>query len=69
MSTIEEVRAAERKVEELVNALRTATADEPTNLAAQLKDATDEYARAVRELKSGSSSLRIIDGSSRQRSA
>ena len=52
MSTIEEVKVAERKVQELVNALRTAGADDPNNLSAQLKDATDEYARAVRELDS-----------------
>lgn len=70
MSTIEEVRAADRKVQELVNALRKAGADDPNNLAGQLRDATDEYARAVRELNPGSSSFRsTTDGSSWQRSA
>jgi len=70
MSTIEEVRAAERKIQELVNALSTAGAADPNNLAAQLRDATDVYARAVRELKPGSSSsLSTISGTSWQRSA
>ena len=50
MSTIEEVRLTERKVQELVSALKTSGANDPNNLAAQLRDATDEYARAVREL-------------------
>lgn len=50
MSTIEEVRATEKKLQELVNALRRASAQDPDNLSAQLKTASDEYARAVREL-------------------
>jgi hypothetical protein len=37
-------------VQELVNALRTAGADDPRTLSAQLKNATDECARATREL-------------------
>ena len=37
-------------VQELVNALRTAGADDPSNLSAQLKNATDECARATWEL-------------------
>jgi hypothetical protein len=70
MSTIEEVRAAERKVQEIAKALRTSGSDDPNNLAAQLRDATDEYARAVRELPLASpSSVTRIDGSSWQRSA
>ena len=70
MSTIEEVRAAEKKVQEIVKALRTARPDGPDNLPAQLRDATDEYARAVRELQPGSSSsMTSINGSSWQRSA
>ena len=56
MSSIEEVRISERKVQELVNALRTAGANDPNNLAGQLRNATDEYARAVRELNLESSS-------------
>jgi len=74
MSTIEEVRAAERKIQELVDALRTAGAGDPANMAAKLRDATDEYARAVRELKPGPSSslstiISTISGTSWQRSA
>jgi len=52
MSTIEEVRAAEKKVQELVNALRQPGAQDPNDLSTQLKNASDEYARAVRELDS-----------------
>ena len=52
MATIEEVRAAEKKLQELVNALRRASAEDPDNLSAQLKTASDEYAKAVRELGS-----------------
>jgi hypothetical protein len=52
MSTIEEVRAAERRVQILVDALRQAPAHDPNSLADELKKATDEYARVVRELSS-----------------
>jgi hypothetical protein len=54
MSTIEEVRAAERKVQEVLAALKTAGAQDPNHLSDELKKATDEYARAVRELSSTS---------------
>lgn len=49
MSTIEEVRAAEKKVQEVLDALKKAGAQNPNNLSDELKSATDEYARAVRE--------------------
>jgi hypothetical protein len=52
MSTIEEVRAAEKKVLEILDALKKAGAQDPNHLRTELKNATDEYARAVRELKS-----------------
>jgi hypothetical protein len=52
MSTIEEVRAAEKKVQELVNVLKRAGVEDPENLSAQLQTASDEYAKAVRELGS-----------------
>ena len=51
MSTIEEVRAAEKKLQELVNALRRTDANDLTNLSAQVVDASEEYATAVRELE------------------
>jgi hypothetical protein len=51
MSTIEEVRAAETRVRELSDALRKADAGDQNDLADELKKATDEYTRAVRELK------------------
>ncbi len=51
MSTIEEVRAAETRVQELLDALRKAEAEDQNHLSDELKTATDQYARAVRELK------------------
>lgn len=50
MSTIEEVRTAEKKVQEVLDALKKAGAQDPNNLSTDLKNATDDYARAVREL-------------------
>lgn len=50
MSTIEEVRAAEKSMQEVLDALKNAGAKDANNLAFALKNATDEYARAVREL-------------------
>lgn len=50
MSTIGEVRAAEKRVQEVLDALKNAGAKDPNNLALELKNATDEYAPAVREL-------------------
>jgi hypothetical protein len=52
MSTIEEVRAAEKKVQEILDALKKAGPQDPHHLRTELKNATDEYARAVRELNS-----------------
>jgi hypothetical protein len=52
MSTIEEVRAAEKKLQEVLEALRQAGAQDPNLLGTELKKATDDYARAVRELSS-----------------
>jgi hypothetical protein len=51
MSTIEEVRAAEAKVREVLDALRNANALDSNHLSEELRNATDEYARVVRELK------------------
>jgi hypothetical protein len=52
MSTIEEVRAAEKRVQAILDALKKAPASDPNHLADQLQKATDEYARLVRELNS-----------------
>jgi hypothetical protein len=52
MSTIEEVRAAETKVQKALDALKKADARDANDLSAELLRATDEYARAVRELNS-----------------
>jgi hypothetical protein len=52
MSTIEEVRADEKRVERAVDALRKADARDVDHISDELKKTTDEYARLVRELKS-----------------
>ena len=52
MSTIEEVRAAEKKVNEVLESLKKAGAEDPNHLGTELRKATDDYARAVRELDS-----------------
>ncbi|MFZ0861253.1 MAG: hypothetical protein WAN18_11265 [Candidatus Sulfotelmatobacter sp.] len=52
MSTIEEVRTAEKKVQDVLDALKKAGAQDPNYLSTDLKNATDDYARAVRELNS-----------------
>jgi hypothetical protein len=52
MSTIEEVRKAERRVQEALDALNKAIAQDANHLTNELKNATDDYARAVRELDS-----------------
>lgn len=50
MSTIEEVRIAEKRVNEVLDALKKTDAQDTNSLGAELASATDEYARAVREL-------------------
>ena len=52
MSTIEQVRAAEKKLQEVLEALKKAGAQDPNLLSTELKKATDDYDRAVRELSS-----------------
>ena len=52
MSSIEEVRAAEKKVKEVLECLKKAGARDPNHLSTELEKATDDYARAVRELDS-----------------
>jgi hypothetical protein len=52
MSAIEEVRAAETRVQKVLDALKKTDARDPNHLSDELKNATDEYARAVRELNS-----------------
>ena len=51
MSTIQDVRAAEKKVQEILDALKNAGASDPENLMQKLARASDEYAKAIRELK------------------
>lgn len=51
MSTIHDVRTAEEKLQAILKALKHAGADDPQNLTQQLTIASEEYAKAVRELK------------------
>lgn len=51
MSTLDEVRAAEKRMRELLERLKKARAADPENLKAQLKKATEDYAKAVRDLR------------------
>jgi uncharacterized LabA/DUF88 family protein len=51
MSTIEEVREAEKRVEKGSGKTQEGAQD-PNHLSDELRNATDEYARAVREINS-----------------
>jgi hypothetical protein len=51
MSTTKEVRAAEAKVKSVLDPLKTARAEEPNYLDTELRCASREYTRAVRELE------------------
>ena len=51
MSTLEEVRKAEARMNELVNRLKQVGAADADNLTLQLKQATADYANAVRALR------------------
>ena len=51
MSTLQDVRAAEKKVQEILDALKNAGASNPENLMQKLASASDEYSKAIRDLK------------------
>jgi hypothetical protein len=51
MSTINQVRAAEEKMSNVLDALKMSKAPAPKSLDTELRSASDEYARAVRELE------------------
>lgn len=51
MSTIYEVRAAEEKMNNVLEALKRADAQNSNHLGAEVRSASDEYARVVRELE------------------
>ena len=51
MSTINQVRAAEEKMNIILNDMKTSNAEDPNYLGSELKSASDEYARAVRDLE------------------
>ena len=52
MSTIEDVRAAEKSVQRILDALRKASALDPGHLGDERRKATAEYATLVRGLES-----------------
>ena len=51
MCTINEVRAAEEKMQTIMDGLKTSNTEDPNYLGTELKSASDEYARVVRELE------------------
>ena len=51
MSTMYEVRAAEEKMKNAMDALKRANAQDSNHFGAELRKASDEYTRAVRELE------------------
>ena len=50
MSTIDDVRAAEKKMREMLDALKDAQPKDLDRLQAELRSVSDEYAKAIREL-------------------
>jgi len=48
---LKKLRAAEKRVQMILETLRKANALDPNRLSDELEKATDEYARLVRELK------------------
>jgi hypothetical protein len=51
MSTIDEVRATERRLQEVLDALKRADPPDQNCVGDELNKVSDDYARAVRELK------------------
>jgi len=51
MSTIKDVRIAEKRVEEILQEFKNSGTDDRQDLTKQLVNATDDYAKAIRELK------------------
>ena len=51
MSSIQEVQAAEKKVQAILRELKKTDLTSPDDLHLQLSDATDEYVRAISDLK------------------
>ncbi len=50
MSTIDDVRTAEKRMQKLLNELKKISETDLSILADELRTATDDYARAIREL-------------------
>lgn len=51
MSTIDQVRAAEEKMKNLLCARKNENPEDPNYLDAELRNAGDEYASAIRDLE------------------
>ena len=50
MSTIDDVRAAEKKMHEILDALKDGQSQDLDRLQAKLRSASDDYAKAICEL-------------------
>ena len=51
MPTNEEILAADKRVQTILEALKKAPASDPSTLTTELRKATEEYARLTREFK------------------
>ena len=51
MSTIDDVRAAEKKMHKILDSLKDAQPQDLDRLRAELRSVSDDYAKAIRELK------------------
>lgn len=51
MSTMNEVRAAEEKMKRVLDSMKASKAEDPNYLGTELRSASDEYTRAIRELE------------------
>ncbi|MGC1452218.1 MAG: hypothetical protein WA830_19485 [Candidatus Sulfotelmatobacter sp.] len=51
MSTIDDVRAAEEKMHKMLDALKDAQPQDRDRLQIELRKLSDDYAKAIRELK------------------
>lgn len=51
MCTMNEVRSAEEKMKTILDNMKTSKTEDPNYLGAELRSASDEYTRAIRELE------------------
>lgn len=51
MCTMNEVRSAEEKMKTILDNMKASKTEDPNYLGAELRSASDEYTRAIRELE------------------